>query len=237
MKSLKKDRHQPQGHSGTWTALLLVLLGVLAGCNASPGGTSTGHRAEPATPSLSQTLTITAIDYTYQMSSTLALHTGLIDLRLVNNGTQPHQAQLARLNPGVTEAEVVKELIDLRREDRAYALLTFMGGPDTVSPGDGQEALLDLPAGNYVLLCLVTGADGLPHIDKGMIHFFTISAAKPAQPVPQSSGDLLIQDHAYCLVMLLQPAFDLPTHVPGGVIPNKHQYVVLLRLDLLAKPL
>jgi outer membrane protein assembly factor BamE (lipoprotein component of BamABCDE complex) len=198
MKRSQKERHQPQGHSGAWIALLLTLLSVLAGCGASPGGASPAH-AVSVIPSPYQTLTITAIDYTYQMPSTLALHAGLVDLRLVNNGTQPHQAQLARLNPGITETEVIKEVIDQRREDRAYALLTFVGGPDTVSPGNGQEALLDLPAGDYVLLCLVTGADGLPHIDKGMIHFFTVSVGQQAQSVPQSSGALLIQDHTYTL--------------------------------------
>jgi uncharacterized cupredoxin-like copper-binding protein len=144
-------------------------------------------------------VTITAIDYSYAMPSSFALKAGFVDLMLVNNGTQPHQAQLARLNPGVTSTQVVDELIDKRQEAQAFSLLTFVGGPDTISPGDGQETILDVTAGNYALLCLVTGPDGLPHIDKGMIHFLTVSPAQQTQPAPQDSGDLVIQDHRYIL--------------------------------------
>ncbi len=180
----------------------IILLSLLAGCGTVAGDAPQSQLVHP-TPSLFQTITITAIDYSYVMPTSFALRAGMVDLKLLNNGTQPHQAQLARLKPGVTAAQVVNELIDQRQEAHAFALLTFVGGPDTIAPGDGQEAILDLSAGNYALLCLVTGADGLPHIDKGMLHFLSVSPAQETQPAPQAAGDLLIRDHSYILPTVL----------------------------------
>jgi uncharacterized cupredoxin-like copper-binding protein len=200
--------HEKHGEGRGWLCLSLllsiVLPGLLVGCS---NGAGTAQQKQPArslpiSPSV-QTITITALDYTYDMPGSFALHAGLVDVRLVNNGTQPHQAQFARLNSGVTSAQVGEELITKRKEAEAYALFTFLGGPDTISPGDGQEALLDLSAGEYALMCLVTGSDGLPHIDKGMIHFLMVSAAKATQPAPQTKGEVVIQDHQYMLPRVL----------------------------------
>ena len=40
----------------------------------------------------------------------------------------------------------------------------------------------------------------------------------------------------HCLIVLAQPGFNLLAHMPGGVIPNQHEHVFALRLDLLAQP-
>ena len=39
------------------------------------------------------------------------------------------------------------------------------------------------------------------------------------------------------LIVLAQPGSHLLTYVPGGVVPNQHQHMFALRLDLLAQPL
>jgi outer membrane protein assembly factor BamE (lipoprotein component of BamABCDE complex) len=212
-----------------WSSLLIgiVLLGLLAGC--SNGARATQQR-QPVrtTPSPWQSITITAIDYGYAMPTSFALRAGLVDLMLVNNGTQPHQAQLARLNPGVTSTQVVNELVDKRQEARAYSLLTFVGGPDTISPGDGQAAILHVSAGNYALLCLVTGPDGLPHVDKGMFHFLTVSSAQETQPAPRSSGELVMQDHRYILPTVLTQSITSTLQVENqGTEPHELNIVRL----------
>lgn len=183
----------------------LVLLALLTACSSGAEIPQHGQpaRTTPGTSPAFQTLTITALDYSYLMPNSFTLRAGLVDLVLVNNGTQPHQEQLARLNPGVTNNQVVDQLIVKRKEAEAFSLLTFVGGPDTLSPGNGQETILNLSAGQYVLLCLVTGPDGLPHIDKGMIHFLNVSAAQESQALPQSAGAIVIQDHNYILPGLL----------------------------------
>jgi outer membrane protein assembly factor BamE (lipoprotein component of BamABCDE complex) len=197
-------KRNTKGKRWSWFApsVLLVLLSLLAGCG---NGAASGRQKQPisASPPPWQSVTITAIDYGYAMPASFALRAGLVDVKLVNNGTQPHQAQLARLKPGVTNTQVINELIEKRQEAQAFSLLTFVGGPDTIAPGSGQETILALSAGNYALLCLVTGSDGLPHIDKGMIHFLSVAPAQETETIPQSSGELIMQDHGYVLPAVL----------------------------------
>ena len=139
--------------------LFLISLGLLASCANTPVSDEGVTRPTPTSQSSIPTITITAIDYGYIMPETITVQAGLVDVALVNNGTQPHQAQVARLNPGVTSAQVLDELVTKRHLAAAFSLFTFMGGPDTISPGYGQETILTLSAGSYVLLCFVEGQD------------------------------------------------------------------------------
>src|SRR5215469_17005497 len=179
--------------------LFLIPLVLLVGCGTTPVSSGGGSRPTPTSPSSIPTVTITAIDYGYLMPETIRVQAGLVDVALVNNGTQLHQAQVARLNPEVTRAEVLDELVTKRNLAAAFLLFTFMGGPDTIAPGYGQETILSLRAGSYVLLCFVEGPDGIPHIDKGMIHFFTVSAAQGQRALPQADGEVVMQDFHYRL--------------------------------------
>src|SRR5215472_10392900 len=170
--------------------LCLIPLGFLAGCGTPPASNGGRTQPTPTSPSSIPAVTIIAVDYGYIMPETITVQAGLVDVALVNNGTQPHQAQVARLNPGVTRAHVLDELVTKRDLAAAFALFMFMGGPDTISPGYGQETILSLPAGSYVLLCFVAGQDGIPHIDKGMIQFFTVSPTQGQKVLPQADGEV-----------------------------------------------
>jgi hypothetical protein len=162
------------------------------------------------------------------MPETITVQAGLIDLALVNNGTQPHQAQVARLNPGVTSARVIDELVTKRHQDAAFSLFTFMGGPDTISPGYGQETILSLSAGSYVLLCFVEGPDGIAHIDKGMIHFFTVSPGQDQQRLPRADGEVAMQDFRYRLPEVISQSRPLTLHVTNrGTEPHEMNIIKL----------
>lgn len=176
--------------------LLLTLIGILAACGGSITPAIT-VRPTPANQPAIPIIPITAVDYGYEMPSTIAVQAGLVDVAMVDNGTQPHQTQVARLKPGVTQDQILDELVT-KRNPAAFSLLTFVGGPDIVSPGYGQETILNLPAGQYVLLCLVVGQDGIPHIYKGMIHFFTVAPVQRPQALPpQADGEVIMQDLSY----------------------------------------
>jgi len=162
------------------------------------------------------------------MPETIRVQAGLVDVALVNNGTQLHQAQVARLNPEVTRAEVLDELVTKRNLAAAFLLFTFMGGPDTIAPGYGQETILSLRAGSYVLLCFVEGPDGIPHIDKGMIHFFTVSPAQGQEKLPQADGEAVMQDFRYRLPEVLTQSRPLTLHVTNqGSEPHELNIVKL----------
>lgn len=186
----------------SFIGVICLLTVLLAGCNTANtnvGPTQTGRTV--TTKSTSSQIIITAVDYGYLLSTT-SVQAGLIPFALVNNGTQPHQAQLARLKPGVTRQQVFDAFVTQGDQARGAGLLLFVGGPDTVSPGYGQETLLALPAGEYVILCLVVDADGISHVSKGMLYFLTVTptpSAEKAQNLPSTAGTINITDTGYTL--------------------------------------
>ena len=107
-------------------------------------------------------------------------------------------------------------------------MFTFMGGPDTISPGYGQETILSLSAPSYVLLCFVEGPDGIAHIDKGMIHFFTVSPAYSQRTLPQADGEVVMQDFRYHLPEAITRSRPLTLHVSNqGAEPHELNIVKL----------
>jgi hypothetical protein len=209
--------------------LLLSLMEVLAGCggNTSPAVTV---QPTPANRLAVPIIPITAVDYGYEMPSNIDVRAGLVDIAMVDNGTQPHQTQVARLKPGVTLNQVLDEFIAKRDQAAAFSLLTLSGGPDIVSPGYGQETILRLPAGQYVLLCLVVGPDGIPHVNKGMIHFFTVAedSAQGRSSPPQSDGEVMMTDSGYALPAVITQARALILQVTNqGSEPHEMNIVKL----------
>ena len=229
--------------------MLLVLCGTFVSCagggrvqlkpGTSPGSTCRGEacprlttcRGEACprlTPASIPVIPITAVDYGYEMPATINLRAGLVDIALVNNGTQAHQAQLARLNRSVTPNQVFTEFVTKRDQSAGFALLTLAGGSDIVAPGYGQETILNLPAGDYVLLCLVVGDDGVSHVDKGMIHFFTVKAATTQVTPPASDGEVVMRDNGYILPPVIGRAQALTLRVTNqGSEPHEMNIVRL----------
>jgi hypothetical protein len=212
--------------------VLFVLTGILTGC---AGTTVLGSlkQPRPASRSALPVISITAVDYGYIMPSTLDVRAGLVDIAMVDNGTQPHQTQIARLKPGVTQQQVIDEFIEKRNQAAAFSLLTLVGGPDIISPGYGQETILNLSAGQYVLLCLVVGQDGIPHVNKGMIHFFTVEPASTQgqeQP-PQADGAVIMKDGGYVLPGVMAQARALTLYVTNQGTEAHEFNIVKLAAD------
>lgn len=211
----------------TIALLCMGLLGLLTGCG-STGNTANVVTATPTSTSSIPVLPITAINYGYIMPGTINIRSGLLDIAMVNNGNEAHQAQVARLNDGVTPAKVLDELVTKKNQAAAFSLLTFVGGPDTVSPGYGQEAILNLSAGQYVLLCFVVGSDGVAHVNKGMIHFFTVSSEQSLAAAPQSDGSIVMKDFSFTIPDIITRSRPLTLQVVNqGQQPHEMNIVKL----------
>src|SRR5262249_16188355 len=94
--------------------------------------------------------------------------------------------------------------------DAALRLVSVDGGPGALNPARTAEVTLDLKPGNYVLACFVAGADGVPHLAKGMLKPFSV-APHPSQasvPAPENKGTLTLRDYG----------FDIPDSVPAGPV-------------------
>ena len=208
----RKSRWRATYNASVIVLLLLVLELLFSSCSDSPmvSGNATPI---PTSASSIPIIPITAVDYAYIMPSTITVRAGLVDLAMVNNGSEAHQTQVARLNDGVTPDMVLNTLVIKKEQAAAFSLLTFVGGPDTVSPGYGQEAILNLSVGRYVLLCFVVGQDGIPHMNKGMIHFFTITSQQIPKDVPQTDAVITMRDFGYDLPNTISQARSLTIRI------------------------
>jgi len=147
-------------------------------------------------------VTIMAHDYSFEAPAEIPA--GLVRVKLMDHGKEPHHVQFARLNDGVSFEQFTAALQE--GEGPAMALITFPGGVAPVDPGSSASGVINLTPGNYVLLCFVPSADGLPHLAKGMVAPVTVveSATEQVEPVADAT------------VQLVDFSFVLPTDIKAG---------------------
>ncbi len=151
------------------------------------------------------TVAVTAADFSFTLPDTI--EGCLIRLELTKSGQDPHHMQVVKLNQGVSQQqfqETLQETLQAFPEEgeaalgRVFQIVTFTGGPSGIGPGGQSEAVVDLPAGDYVLLCFVAGADGIPHLAKGMVKPLTVTAPPSDRPTePAALAMVGLNDFAF----------------------------------------
>jgi len=141
-------------------------------------------------------LKIVATDHHYMMPS--QIKAGYINMVMENAGKEPHHAQFLRLNDGVTMEQFQAALQEGIAAVMTVASLT--GGPSVIDPGMSQSVTLNLTPGQYMLLCVIAGADGVPHLAKGMVAPLTVTPAeKVAGAAPKADGQVRLLDFSFRL--------------------------------------
>src|SRR5260370_332242 len=153
------------------------------------------------------TLALTASEYSLAMPTPLPAR--LTVVKLINAGSQPHQASFGRVKPGVTVDQV---LAAAKRGSSAqpyiFSALDFAGGPSAIAPHGQQETILNLRPGHYVALCFVLGPDGMPHYQMGMITPFTVTAVSGQASTGEPTADVVVR--------LVNFGFVMPANVRKG---------------------
>ncbi len=191
---------------------LLLVAAILAACS------SLAPAAQPAR------LTIIARDFAYDLPA--QIEAGLTTITLKNEGAEPHHAQFARVNDDVSDEQMMAAL--QQGVEAAMPLVTFPGGPAVVPPGKSTEVTIDLTPGRYIVLCLVPGHDGAPHVAKGMIAMTKVvaSTARPATP-PKSDLTITMQDFSFTMPETLKAGPQVWQIVNKG--PQPHE-IALIKL-------
>ena len=167
-------------------------------------------------------ITIDAVDYSYTTPETIVA--GWVRVILTNSGQEPHHVQFLRLNDGVTVEQFEDAL--KQGEGPALAMTKQVGGVGAVHPGGTAQAVLNLPTGEYVILCFIPSpADKVAHHAKGMIKSLTASDGDNQAAEPTASLTVQLKDFM----------FDLPDSLPAGntvikVInegPEPHEFNIL----------
>ncbi|HEX6369685.1 MAG TPA: hypothetical protein VF006_12265 [Longimicrobium sp.] len=185
----------------------------------SSRGTREAYAQTPAaTPNL---VTVTASEFAFAAPATIPA--GLTTVRLVNQGREMHHVQLVRLDPGHT----VAELTAIGHDEPMPAWAHFVGGPNVPTPGGHSEATVQLQAGTYALVCFIPGADGVPHLMKGMIKPLTVVPATGGAPLPAADVRMTLTDYAFDIAPELTAGRHTIQVVNAAAQPHE---VVLMRL-------
>ncbi len=126
-----------------------------------------------------QYIKVVARDYVYDAPS--SVQSGIAVIHLLNQGTDVHQVTVQELPEGKT----VKDFFDgTRNTGRPPSWSKSLGQTSTIP--NGGEAFLSfrMPAGRYILSCLIPAKDGRSHVAKGMYQVITAVAPAPAARKP-----------------------------------------------------
>ncbi len=174
---------------------IAILVAALAGCQKAPAPPP----ATTAAPAPAGPIRIIAADYAYSGAPD-TVQPGWHDLRMVNQGKQPHMAALMRIDSGKT----VNDLVAAIKNRKPVGWTTEVGGVNALLPGDSLMTSLDLTPGRYVVGCFVTDSTGKPHLFDGMLASFVVADAGPAamsEPVADDS----VQLTSYRITFLTPP--------------------------------
>ncbi|GAA2066604.1 hypothetical protein GCM10009839_92990 [Catenulispora yoronensis] len=153
-------------------AATLALLGT-----AAPAG-AVGHVSHTH---VSHTVDITAVEpLAYTVDTHGTLEAGYVHVAFRNQGHVAHQAQLFRLNDGVTYAQWLADLHGPNPNAAFFTDAAPTGGATPVVPGARQDVWGVLSGGTYVVACFVPGPGGVPHVLLGMYQPFEVVGSVPA---------------------------------------------------------
>jgi hypothetical protein len=208
------------------TTVLVAACGSDDGQQVSQPSTATVvERAPVKAAQPDQVLKFTAEEYSFKGPKTAPA--GLTELQLTNTGMEDHQLGLFRLKGGVDPATVLGA-VGKDGLDAAMRFGEFVAGPNGTAPSTSTAVVAELEPGQYIVLCGIPDAQGVPHAMKGMLTDLTVT------PAPKASA----QDPAGLPEMgLTEYHFDLPKGFDGPgpvVVVNKGKSVheaVVARID------
>jgi hypothetical protein len=127
--------------------------------------------ASPSAVSLSPDAELSLRDYDFTFAKPIVA--GHRILRVRNDGVQPHEVVVVRINPGHT----VEEVAAWAEKPNGPPPGMPIGGTTGLAPGAEDAVALDLQPGEYGLICFLPDArDGRPHLAHGMIKQFRVGS-------------------------------------------------------------
>jgi len=183
--------------------IALAATAALAACAAKdtpkPDSTKVAQAGAPTAAKRGKfdvaTHTATVVTKDFAFDAPDSISAGLTTFHLINDGPNLHHIQLVRLDSGKTAADLGAAM---QKPGPFPAWATLVGGPNTPNPGGSSDATFDVPAGNYVMLCLVDIPDNVPHFAKGMVHPFVVTPAVGTPAVaPTPDITVTLADYAF----------------------------------------
>lgn len=199
-----RDSSLPTAAAGPLLGALLILTACAAPRDA--GGTAV------------EELVIRAGDFAFEARRTTPA--GLTRIVLRNDGPAFHHVQLVRLSEGHTVEDYVARL---GARDFAPAWASFVGGPDAPGRRGESEATVLLTEGEYAVVCLISEADGVPHVMRGMHAALTVTAPRASV----ADTRMLLREYDFDIAPALTAGRHTIRVENGGTQPH---HVAIVRL-------
>ena len=174
---------------------LLPLVALLAACATKDASKSAS--ASDSTPTVvaaaePHQMTVIATDYKFDAPDQVP--SGMMTVKLIDNGSEMHHVAFIKLNDGKTMADVEQAM---KTQGPMPAWAVDHGGVNPPRPGGGTASATQmLEPGNYALLCFVPSPDGTPHFAKGMVRPLTVTASTDASaPAPAADIVMTLSDY------------------------------------------
>jgi hypothetical protein len=179
---------------------------------------------EPGPSGDTNAIVIHALEFGYELPESVP--SGWTRLTLINDGAEAHHAQLIAIPAGQTFDDLMS-LFDAEGE-AALGMVIMSGGPGAVAPGLTSEAVIWLEPGDYAIVCFIAGADGVPHIMKGMAAPLTVTRNTATTEPPVADLRVSMLDFAFTVPAELTQGPTTFELVNDGTEP--HEFAVL-KLD------
>jgi hypothetical protein len=202
--------------AGAVMGLALAAVGLSA-CGSDDDATAADAATHPSTVAAHSeapsTLDVTAHDYSFDLSSD-TVAAGAVTMALTNDGVEPHQFHLARLDADTSSADLVRTFQE-EGEPATFAAVEWAGGVGGVEPGATQQVTSVLEPGTYLLTCFLPtpGHHGTPHLMKGMVKELKVVAGHHRAELPKATTTVSLKDYAV----------ELPAGFHGGPVEVRNE--------------
>jgi uncharacterized cupredoxin-like copper-binding protein len=162
----------------------------------------TAHAAPTTTARVTKTgaaprvVTIRTLDYAFEAPASIPA--GPTTIRIVNGGKELHHVWFVKLEQGKTAADYMQAMQALAKGEAPPPVWAIdMGGPQMGMPGALADGTVNLEAGNYVIVCHIPAADGVPHSAKGMYKALTVTPNAAPAAEPKADVTMTLRDYDF----------------------------------------
>ena len=179
---------------------VMTVLGLVAGsvavANLATNPTSVREAASPmnaATAAKPNVVRVSGEDFKFDAPDVIPA--GMTEFRFTNKGPALHHLTILKLNGGKTIDDLRAALAN---PGPPPSWVKEYGGPNAPVPGEESNVTLNLPPGNYALICFVD-IGGPPHFAKGMVRPLRVVPSKKVAPAPAASVTMTLYDYNFKL--------------------------------------
>ncbi|MDP8957503.1 MAG: hypothetical protein M3N24_11220 [Actinomycetota bacterium] len=138
---------------------------------------------------------MTASDFSFEHPPTV--EAGAVELQMTNEGENQHVLIVARVNEGATLGQARRSLLsDDPTQQEGPPPYSFVPGVAEVTPGHSGNSTQILEPGEYIMICPIPDADGIPHFAKGMVSTFEATGTGGGS-LPTAEATVTAQEFAF----------------------------------------